>query len=330
MPIEVEAVVIRGKGGPEVLSLDVITIRDPGPSEVRVRVRAAGLNRADTLQRRGFYPAPKGAPADVPGLEFAGEVEAVGEGVFDVKVGDRVMGITAGGGMAQAIVVHERELVRIPEGLDFVQAAAIPEVFMTAFDALILQGGLGPGKAALLHAAASGIGTAGAQLAHAVGARAFGTLRSPEKLARLEGFGFEALVVAKEKRFEDELRAVLPGGADVILDTVGAAYLEQNLDVLAPRGVLVIIGMMGGTRAEVSLNTLLAKRATIRGSVLRSRPLEEKAALARAFEQQVLPLFESGRCRPVVDEVFPAKEIAAAHVAMEANRNVGKLVVTFG
>jgi NADPH:quinone reductase len=329
MPITVDAVVIRGKGGPEVLGLETIQIRDPGPGEVRVRVHAAGLNRADTLQRRGFYPAPRGAPADVPGLEFAGEVEAVGEGVFELRSGDRVMGICAGGGMAGAIVAHERELVRIPERFDFVDAAAIPEVFMTAFDALFLQGGLRPGMSVLLHAAASGIGTAGAQLAKSIGARAYGTLRTAEKIARLEPFGFDGLVVAEEKTFEPTMRELAPGGVDVILDTVGAAYLDQNVNLLASGGVLVVIGMMGGTRAELNLGALLAKRACVRGSVLRSRPLEEKAALAQAFQRQAIPLFESGQLAPVVDEVFEAARIADAHRAMEENRNVGKIVIRF-
>lgn len=329
MPSEVDAVIIRGKGGPEVLTIGTLLVRDPGPGEVRVRVRASGLNRADTLQRRGFYPAPKGAPQDVPGLEFAGEVEAVGEGVSSFAPGDRVMGITAGGGMAGAIVVHERELVRIPTRFEFVQAAAIPEVFMTAFDALFLQGGLGPGQTVLLHAAASGVGTAGAQLASAVGARPFGTLRTAEKVARLAPYGFEGLVVAEDKSFEPRLRELAPDGMDLILDTVGAAYLQENLRALAPSGTLVIIGMMGGTRAELDLGAILSKRARVLGSVLRSRPLEEKAALARAFERHVIPLFESGRVAPVVDEVFDVAQIADAHRAMEANRNVGKIVVRF-
>jgi NADPH:quinone reductase len=329
MSIHVEAVLIGGKGGPEVLALGTLEVRDPGPGEVRVRVHAAGLNRADTLQRRGFYPAPRGVPADVPGLEFAGEVEATGPNVVDFRAGDRVMGIAAGGAMAGAIVAHERELVRIPERFGFVEAAAIPEVFMTAYDALFVQGGLGPGKTALLHAAASGIGTAGAQLARAVGARPFGTLRSADKRERLAPYGFEGLVVVEDKTFEAAMRELVPAGFDVVLDTVGAAYLGQNVSVLGPLGVLVIIGMMGGARAELNLGALLEKRACVRGSVLRSRPLEEKAALAQAFQRQVIPLFESGRVSPVVDEVFEAARVADAHRAMEENRNVGKIVIRF-
>jgi NADPH:quinone reductase len=329
MPIHVKAVVIGGKGGPEVLSIGALEVRDPGPGEVRVRVHAAGLNRADTLQRRGYYPAPRGVPADVPGLEFAGEVEATGPNVVDFRAGDRVMGIAAGGAMAEAIIAHERELVRIPARFSFVEAAAIPEVFMTAFDALFLQGELGPGKTVLLHAAASGIGTAGAQLARAVGARPFGTLRTEGKLERLSLLGFEGLVIVEEKTFEPALRALVPAGFDIVLDTVGAAYLGQNVSVLGAGGVLVVIGMMGGTRAELNLAALLEKRACVRGSVLRSRPLEEKAALAQAFQKQVVPLFESGLVVPVVDEVFESARIAEAHRAMEENRNVGKIVVRF-
>lgn len=320
------AIVYNGSGGVEIVSIEERTIREAEGAEVRVSVRAAGVNRADILQRRGFYPAPKGAPADIPGLEFAGEVESVGPDVQRFKVGDSVMGISAGGGMASLILAHERELIPIPSGMSFEDAAAIPEVFLTAFDALFIQGELRPGMDVLIHAAASGIGTAAVQLVRASSARAFGTLRSPEKIKALEGYGFDSLIVARDGSFIEALKAEL-GSADLILDTIGAAYLKENLEAIGRGGVIVTIGLLGGARGELNLGQLLAKRATIRGSVLRSRPLEEKALLAQRFIRECLPLFERGALKPSVDRVFEMSEIREAQLAMERNENIGKLIV---
>jgi NADPH:quinone reductase len=322
------AVTIREPGDLEVLSIEDRVVREPGAFEVLVEVAAAGLNRADLLQRRGLYPAPAGSPPDVPGLEYAGVVAAVGEGVKAVRAGERVMGITGGGAMATYLVAHERELLPVPADLELEQAAAIPEAFITAFDALILQGGMGLGEVVLIHAAGSGVGTAAIQLCRLAGARPVGTSRSRDKLARCRALGLEDGIQAEGGAFADEL-ARLTGGrkADLILDAVGAAYLGENLRAVASRGRIVVIGLMGGVAGELGLGALLAKRVQLVGTVLRSRPLEEKAAVAQAFARAVLPHFEAGSLRPVIDDVLPMSEIGAAHERMERNQTFGKLVM---
>lgn len=323
--IDARAVVITAPGGPEVLSLVDRPLREPGPGELLVRVAAAGLNRADAIQRRGHYPAPPGSPADVPGLEYAGTVAAVGEGASTFRTGDRVMGIVGGGAMATHLLVHEREAIPVPNGLSLVEAAAIPEAFLTAWDALFLQAGLGLGETLLIHAVGSGVGTAAAQLAKQAGARTIGTSRSPEKLARCREFGLERGIVATEGRFATEV----PGGAAVILDLVGAAYAEENVRALANQGRWVLVGLVGGAKAELPLGLLLGKRGTLIGTVLRSRPLEEKAALARRFAREIAPLFETGALRPVIDSVLPMADVAEAHRRLESNATFGKIVLAW-
>lgn len=323
------AVRIRAAGGPEVLEIDdAYETRPPGPGEVRVEVVAAGLNRADCLQRRGVYPAPAGVPKDVPGLELAGRVEAVGLGVSAWTVGDRVMAITGGGAMATHVVLHERELVAIPDALGFEEAAAIPEVFFTAYDALTSRAELRAGEVLLVHAIASGVGTAALQLAKAAGAHVIGTSRSANKLEGCRELGLDdGLLVDETVSFANAVKAVAPRGADVVLDTIGAKYLAENLRALALNGRVVTIGLLGGVRSELDLGLLLAKRATLCGSVLRSRPLEEKAALAQAFTREVLPLFGRQKLRPIVDAVLPMTEIRSAHERMEKDSIFGKLVL---
>lgn len=323
--IDARAVVITAPGGPEVLSLVDRPLREPGPGELLVRVAAAGLNRADAIQRRGHYPAPPGSPADVPGLEYAGTVAAVGEGASTFRTGDRVMGIVGGGAMATHLLVHEREAIPVPNGLSLVEAAAIPEAFLTAWDALFLQAGLGLGETLLIHAVGSGVGTAAVQLAKQAGARTIGTSRSPEKLARCREFGLERGIVATEGRFATEV----PGGAAVILDLVGAAYAEENVRALANQGRWVLVGLVGGAKAELPLGLLLGKRGTLIGTVLRSRPLEEKAALARRFAREIAPLFETGALRPVIDSVLPMADVAEAHRRLESNATFGKIVLAW-
>lgn len=317
---------ITKPGGPEVLELADGEVREPGPGEVLVAVEAAGLNRADCLQRRGVYPAPPSYPADIPGLELAGSVEKVGEGGSWSK-GDRVMCITGGGAMATHVVVHERELVAIPRGLSTVDAAAVPEVFMTSFDALFRQANVGLGSTVLVHAVASGIGTAATQLVRAAGGVSIGTSRSAVKLERCRALGLDHPIDAAGGTFADQVREVVPHGVDVVLDTIGAKYLKENVAVLATRGTVIVIGLLGGVAGELSLGALLQKRATITGSVLRSRPLEEKAALAQAFRSQVLPLFERGALNPVIDAVLSMRDVADAHRRMEASETFGKLVL---
>ncbi len=324
------AVTIRGSGGVDVLRLDEIDIREPGPHEVLVEVAAAGLNRADILQRRGFYPAPPGTIADVPGLEYAGRVAAVGVGVNSVATGDRVMGIVGGGAMATHVVVHERELIPVPEGMTLTDAAAVPEVFLTAYDALFEQARLALGETAVLHSVGSGVGTAAVQLANAVGVRAIGTSRTAAKLDRCAELGLAHPVLVEGGKFAARVRELSGGrGADVVLDTVGGAYLAENLSALAARGRIVIVGLLGGISGNVPLGMLLAKRASIIGTVLRARPLEEKAALAQRFTAHVLPLFAAGKLAAVVDDVMPMAEVAAAHERMENNATFGKIVLSW-
>ena len=321
---EAQAVCISGKGGVETLSLGTLQVPEPGPNELLVHVAAAGLNRADVLQRKGFYPAPPGSPAHVPGLEYAGYVERVGDGVTEFVRGDAVMGIVGGGAMATHLVVHAREALRVPQGISIEQAAAIPEVFLTAYDALFGQAQLGMGEHVLLHAVGSGVGTAALQLAVAVGAHVTGTARSQDKLERCRALGLHEGLLVQDNNFASRIP---PRGCDVILDTVGAAYLAENIKALAPKGRLVVVGLLGGAAAELPLGLLLAKRAHVIGTVLRSRALEEKASLTRAFEHHALPLFAAGKLKPIVDAVLPMSEVRAAHTRMESNQSFGKIIL---
>jgi len=329
MSESMRAVVIREPGGPDVLELREVPAPFPRPGDVRVRVSAFGLNRADVLQRLGRYPVPPGYPPDIPGLELAGEVDAVGEGVERWRVGDRVMGVVGGGGYAEGVCAPAETLVRVPEELDDLQAAAVPEVFMTAFDAVFGQEALRQGETLLVHAVGSGVGTAAVQLAVLAGARTIGTSRTPEKLERAAALGLEHGLLADEAWPERVTALTWGAGVDVILDLVGAPYLAGNLRVLAECARWIVVGVTGGAKAEIDLRVLMGRRASIRGTVLRARVVEEKAALARAFEAHVLPGFEDGRLAPVVDRVFPADEAAAAHRYMEENRNFGKILLTW-
>jgi NADPH:quinone reductase len=320
------AVTITKPGGPEVLTIRDVALPEPVGDQVRVRVRAAGLNRADLAQRAGYYPAPPGSPAHIPGLEFAGEVDAVGSLVHSWQVGQRVMGIMGGGAQAEYVLSHEGMLVEIPDNLDFVQAAAIPEVFMTAHDALFAQGGLQMGERVLIHAIGSGVGTAALQLSHTIGATVFGTSRTPQKLERAQTLGLD--VALSEQDFAAQVKQRTNGeGVHVVLDFVGAAYMEQNLEALASWGRLVFLATLGGAHANVNLGMVMGKRIQIRGCTLRSRTLEEKLAVTRRFATQVIPLLASKRVQPIIEEVYPFHEVAKAHVAMAENRNFGKLVL---
>ena len=318
--------------GPEGLSLSDVPEPALGPGEVRVRVRASALNRADLLQSQGRYPAPPGVAPDVPGLEYAGEVLEVGPRAERWRPGDRVMGLVGGGAWAEQVVVHGREVMALPEGLDFARAAALPEAFLTAFDALVLQAGLRGGEAVLVHAVASGVGSAAAQLCRALGARCVGTGRTAEKLARAAEWGVAqtVLVEGRPPEFARQVREATGGrGADVALDLVGGAYLPETLQALAPRGRAVLVGLVAGARAEVDLGRLLSQRLQLTGTVLRSRPPEEKMALAQAAERHLLPLFAAGALRPVVDAVLPMADARAGLERLARNDSVGKLVLAW-
>jgi putative PIG3 family NAD(P)H quinone oxidoreductase len=322
------AIVIREPGGPEVLEMREVPKPEPSRGEVRVHVRATAVNRADLLQRMGSYPAPAGSPADIPGLEIAGEVDAVGADVAELAHGDRVMGIVGGGGYAEYLVVHARTLARIPEGMPFADAAAIPEAFLTAWDAMVAQGRLSSGETVLVHAAGSGVGTAAVQIASAIGARPIGTMRTPQKLGRARELGLKDGIVVEGARFADEVLARTAGrGVDVVLELVGGAYVAQDLLCLAPRGRIVVVGTMGGGRVDLDLSLLMRKRAELRGTVLRARPLEEKILAGQALQRHLVPLFESGALRPVVDRVLPLARAADAHRLMQNNDAFGKLVL---
>ena len=329
------AVKIVAPGGVEALEVRDDAERPRAVADrVLVRVRAAALNRADLLQRRGLYPAPPGAPADIPGLEFAGEVAEVGEEARAWKAGQCVFGITAGGAQAEYVAAPESALALIPEGLNFVEAAAVPEVFITAHDALFTQAGLRTGERVLVHAAGSGVGTAAVQLARAAGAGAvYGTARTPSKLERAREFGLdEDIAVGDDPRlFAEAVRSWSSGaGADVILDLVGASYLTANLDALAVRGRLMLVGTLGGARAEFDFRVAMRKRLRVTGTVLRARSVEEKARAVRRFAREVVPLFARGLLRPVVDSVYPLEEVRAAHARLESNETFGKVVLEIG
>jgi len=322
-----KAIRIREPGGPEVLEVGEIELPNPGPSQVMVEVVAAGLNRADCLQRRGFYPAPPGVPADVPGLEFAGVVESVGDAISAWKPGDRVMGIVGGGSMATRVVTEGAELMPVPKDLSLAEAAAVPEVFLTAYDAIVLQGGLQAGQAVLLHAVASGVGTAAIQIASALGATTVGTSRTAHKLPRCTELGLTHAVLVEEGQFADTVLAAVPEGANVVLDTIGAAYLSQNVKVIAKKGRIIVIGLMGGVKGDLALGALLAKRASIHGSVLRSRSAAEKAELTKSFTEEMLGRFATGELKPIIDDVLPMTDVQTAHKRMDANQTFGKLVL---
>lgn len=317
----------------EVDGLQVVDVPDAPAAtadRVRVRVRAAGLNRADILQRLGRYPAPPGYPPDIPGLEFAGEVESAGEDARAWKIGDRVFGITGGGAQAEYVTVPESTLARIPDNLDWVQAASIPEVFMTAHDALFTQCELQMGESVLIHAAGSGVGTAASQLVKAAGATAYGTSRTPEKLERAKDFGLSRSIALGDdpSKFAAAVEAWTNGeGVNVILDLVGAPYLKANLESLATKGRLIFVGTTGGAKAEIDYSIVMRQRLRIMGTSLRIRPLEEKAAATRLFAEHVVPLLASGSARPVVDSVFNLDEVREAHRRIESNETFGKVIL---
>jgi NADPH2:quinone reductase len=327
--MRMRAIVITRPGGPEVLELRDVPEPRPARGEVLVRVRATAVNRADLLQRMGRYPAPLDVPPDIPGLEFAGEIEAVGEGVRDWQAGERVFGLAGGGAYAELLPVHARALARIPQRLTFEQAAAIPEAFITAYDALVSQARLGCGEWVLIHAVGSGVGTAAAQIVRALGGRSIGTARTADKLERARAFGLDEGILVKDARFADEVLARTEGaGFDVLLELVGGDYVAEDLACAALRARLVLVGQLAGARAELDLARVLGKRLTIIGTVLRSRPLEEKIQAMRIFARHVVPLLATGVLRPVLDRTFPLSEAAEAHAYVSSDAGFGKVVLT--
>jgi NADPH:quinone reductase len=326
-----KAVVITAPGGTEVLEIrDVPNPSPPTNDQVLVRVRASALNRADVLQRKGRYPAPPGFPKDIPGLEFAGEVAEVGTDVLRWKEGDRVFGITGGGAQAEYLVTPANHLAAIPTNLDWAQAAAVPEVFITAHDALFTQASLQANESVLIHGAGSGVGTAAIQLTVAHGAKAFGTSRSADKLQLAKEFGLRGEIVVGDDPLAvfDAIKELTSGqGVNVIIDLVGARYLEANLKCLAPKGRMMLVGTTSGAQATLDFGVVMSKRLTLRGTVLRARSNEEKADATARFENEVAPLLADGKVRPVIDRIYEMSEVREAHGRMEANENFGKLVL---
>jgi putative PIG3 family NAD(P)H quinone oxidoreductase len=322
------AIEIAEPGGPHVLRPARRPLPEPGPGEVRVRVDAAGVNRPDVIQRQGKYPPPPGA-SDIPGLELAGTIDALGDGVTDWGVGDRVCALVSGGGYAEYCAVPAIQCLPIPSGFDAVQAAALPETFFTVWANVFERGGLRAGEILLLHGGTSGIGTTAIQLARAFGARVLATAGSPEKCAACVALGAERAVNYRAEDFVAAAREATGGrGVDVVLDMVGGPYIPRNLEALAPGGRLVLIALQGGSKAEASFLPVLQRHLTITGSLLRPRPVEEKGRLARALREKVWPLLESGRVRPVIDSTFPLERAGDAHRRMESGAHVGKIVLT--
>ncbi|MDH3598255.1 MAG: NAD(P)H-quinone oxidoreductase [Candidatus Tectomicrobia bacterium] len=323
-----KAITFDAPGDPEVLHLADAPDPTPGPEDLLVRVRASALNRADTLQRRGNYPPPPGE-SEILGLELAGEVEAVGNAVRGFSAGDRVFGLVGGGGYAEKALIHSQMAMRMPEAWSFETAAAVPEVYFTANETLFTLGELTQGETVLIHAGASGVGTAGLQMAKQAGARVFITAGSADKIARCTELGADAGINYKEEDFAERVMALTDkAGVELVQDFIGAAYWDRNLRCLKVAGRMVMVGLMGGIKVEANLNVIMGKRLRIMGSVMRSQPLENKIAITRRFQERWLPLLESGVLKPVIDTSFPLAEAAAAHQYMEENRNVGKILLT--
>lgn len=335
------AITITGPGGPEVLTWSTVPDPEPGPGEVLIDVVASAVNRADLLQRQGYYNPPAGA-SPYPGLECSGHVAALGAGAVGWEIGQPVCALLSGGGYAEKVAVPAGQVLPVPEGVSVADAAALPEAVATVWSNVFMTGGgtctnsnvfmvagLRPGETLLVHGGSSGIGTMAIQLGKAVGAKVAVTAGGKEKLARCAELGADVLVDYREQDFVEELRAATGGaGADVILDIMGAKYLARNLDALAVNGRLAIIGLQGGVKAEINLGALLAKRAAVTATSLRSRPLEEKAAIVAAVREHVWPLIASGRVHPVVHARYPMPQAAEAHRVLESSAHVGKILLT--
>ena len=323
-----KAITIPEFGGPEAIVLSEVPDPEPRAGEVLVRVAAAGVNRADVLQRQGHYAPPPGE-SDVPGLEVSGTIEALGDGVEGWSVGDEVCALLSGGGYAELVRVPAGQLLPVPAGVSLINAAALPEVTCTVWSNVFLTANLQPGETLLVHGGSSGIGTMAIQLGRAIGAVVAVTAGSPEKLAACADLGAEVLVNYREEDFVERVMAATDGaGADVVLDNMGAKYLARNVAVLATGGRLVVIGMQGGTRAELDLGVLLRKRAAVIATSLRARPLGEKATIVAAVREHVWPLIEAGEVRPVVMSRHPLADAAAAHRELEASAHIGKILLT--
>jgi putative PIG3 family NAD(P)H quinone oxidoreductase len=325
-----KAAVIAQFGGPDGLTVRDVPTPTPRPHELLIRVYASALNRADVLQRLGRYPPPNDVPRDIPGLELAGIVEATGPDASRWQIGDRVFGLVGGGAHAEFAVAHEDTLARVPNAIDWPEAAAIPEAFITAHDALVMQAGLRATESVLVLAAGSGVGLAAIQIARAWGAVPFGTSRTADKIDRARAFGLEAGIALNEP---DELTEAVSRwtdqrGVDVVLDLLGGGYVQPCINALALKGRMMLVGAVAGAQTMIDVRRILSKRVTLRGTVLRTRALAEKIGVTRAFAEQVVPRFESGELRPVIDSQYSLMQIADAHRRMESNETFGKVVIS--
>lgn len=326
---KMRAVVISKFGEPDVLKVEQVDAPQPQRGEVRVRVKATSVNRADVVQRMGHYPAPPDCPQDIPGLEFAGVVDVIGDGAGDWQPGDHVFGLCGGGSYAEYVVVHGRTLASIPKSLSFAEAAAIPEVFITAFDALVSQMRLVSGDNVLISAVGSGVGTAAVQIVKAFGARSIGTSRTEKKLDQAKKLGLDEGIVVNDAKFAEEVMKVTGGkGVDLVLELTGGAYVEDDIACMAPQGRLIVVGLVAGAKANINLGKVLSSRLEIKGTTLRRRPLEEKIQATNVFVKQLLPLFEKQLLKPIIAETFKLEDAAEAHRYMQEDRNFGKVVLT--
>ena len=321
-------IAIRTPGGPEVLTPEPRPVPSPGAGEILVKVAAAGVNRPDVMQRMGQYPPPPGAP-DIPGLEIAGEVVACGSGVTRWKQGDKVMALVVGGGYAEYCLAHESHALPVPSGLSLIEAAAVPETFFTVWYNAFERGRLAAGETALIHGGTSGIGTTAIQLAKAFGARAIATAGTPEKCEACRKLGAEVAINYKTEDFVEATKKATGGrGVDLVLDIIGGDYIERNYEAAAVEGRILQIAFQSSPRATVDFRRLMLKRLTHTGSTLRARAVADKAAIARAIEEKVLPLIATGRVKPVIDSTFALRQAAAAHARMDSSQHIGKIVLT--
>jgi len=327
LPKTMTAIEIETPGGPEVLVSAERPVPGPGAGEVLIKVEAAGINRPDVLQRQGGYPPPPGA-SDIPGLEIAGRIVALGADAAPLNLGDPVMALVTGGGYAEYCVAPAAQCLPIPKGLSMIEAAGVPETFFTVWSNVFDRGRLKAGESFLVHGGSSGIGTTAIQLAKALGARVFATAGSAEKCRACEDLGAERAINYRDEDFAAVMKEVTDGGVDVILDMVGGDYIQRNIKALAPDGRLCFIAFLGGAAAEVNFLPVMLKRLTITGSTLRARDIAFKGAIAEALRENVWPLIEAGRIKPVVHKTFPLAQAAEAHRLMESSAHIGKIVLS--
>jgi len=324
-----KAVIVTEFGGPEVLKLQDVPEPHAERGEVLVRVMATALNRADVLQRKGQYAAPPGVPQEIPGLEFAGVVTNVHSDVVGFVPGDRVYGLVPGGSYAQFVSVHHRTIAKIPENLNFEEAAAVPEAFVTAYDAMVSQGNLKSGEWVLIHAAGSGVGTAAIQICRALGARSVGTSRTKDKIDRCMELGLHRGIIMEKGDFADEVKTIVgETGVDLVLELVGGKYVSEDLECIANQGRIILVGLLAGAKIDMNLGHILRKRVRIQGTTLRARPLEEKIIAGQLLARNITPLVESGALKPIIDKIFDISEVSKAHEYMENNDSFGKVVLS--